>query len=151
MDQHPIKVLTWNVNGIRNKHIEVQQFCLENYLDIMCLQETKHTDTSKLQIRGYQMYTVDSLMSQSPFRGMITYVKNSIPITLEADVTLGEDTQSQLINIHDEKGNIKIKIMNVYITDNKLDFSDLYEIVDGRPCILLGDLNAVHYKLGDNS
>ncbi|XP_068223148.1 probable RNA-directed DNA polymerase from transposon BS [Palaemon carinicauda] len=151
MEQHPLKILTWNVNGIRNKHIEVQHFCLENDLDIICLQETKHTDANKYQIRGYQMYTVDSLMRQSPYRGMITYIKNSIPVSYSIDVTLGEDTNSQLFNIHDEKGNIKIKIMNVYITDNKLDFSGLHEIVDGHPCILVGDLNAVHYKLGDNS
>ncbi|XP_068243862.1 exodeoxyribonuclease-like [Palaemon carinicauda] len=141
MEQHPLKILTWNVNGIRNKHIEVQHFCLENDLDIICLQETKHTDANKYQIRGYQMYTVDSLMRQSPYRGMITYIKNSIPVSYRIDVTLGEDTNSQLFNIHDEKGNIKIKIMNVYITDNKLDFSGLYEIVDGHPCILVGDLN----------
>ncbi|KAG0698499.1 hypothetical protein GWK47_026035 [Chionoecetes opilio] len=31
-----------------------------------------------------------------------------------------------------------------------LDFSQLYELADGYPSLLMGDLNAYHYKLGDN-
>lgn len=150
MEQHPFRILSWNVNGIRNRLIEVQQFCLENDVDVICLQETKHTDTTKLQLRGYQMFTISSVMGQSPYRGMITYIRNNIPATCEIDVSLGEDTQSQLINIHDEKGCIKIKLLNAYITDNKLDFSNLYDITNGYPCILVGDLNAIHHKLGKN-
>ncbi|KAG0721996.1 hypothetical protein GWK47_045294 [Chionoecetes opilio] len=32
-----------------------------------------------------------------------------------------------------------------------LDFSQLYELADGYPNLLMGDLNAYHYKLGDNA
>ncbi|KAG0713625.1 hypothetical protein GWK47_015797 [Chionoecetes opilio] len=64
---------------------------------------------------------------------------------------VGDNSQAQAINIYDTNGKILIKIINVYVTDNMLDFSQLYELADGYPSLLMGDLNAYHYKLEDNA
>lgn len=37
----PMKVATWNVNGIRSRHAEVVRFAAEQRPDVLCLQELK--------------------------------------------------------------------------------------------------------------
>lgn len=45
-----LKILSWNVNGITNRLIEIQQFALKNQVDILSIQETKHRDNERITI-----------------------------------------------------------------------------------------------------
>src|SRR4051794_12257232 len=36
-----MKIATWNVNGVRARQLEVQQFVTEHRPDVLCLQEIK--------------------------------------------------------------------------------------------------------------
>ena len=82
----PLKILSWNVNGITNRLIEVQQFALENQVDILCIQETKHRDNERITILGYHHLTKQSLVkntdigNQVVYRGLIMYYKTSLAV-----------------------------------------------------------------------
>ncbi|KAG0712628.1 hypothetical protein GWK47_018044 [Chionoecetes opilio] len=153
MNNRPLKILTRNINGLRNRLIEVQQFSLKNDLNIMCLQETRMIPQIIYRSEGFSssQWTAYSPAAHRRYRGLALYVRNNIPADCIEHAFVGDNSQAQAINIYDTNGKIFIKIINVYVTDNMLDFSQLYELADGYPSLLMGDLNAYQYKLGDNA
>lgn len=64
---------------------------------------------------------------------------------------LWETSQVLPINIYDANKRIVIKVLNVYVADNMVDFTHLHEFAEGYPTLLLGDHNAFHDKLSNNA
>lgn len=151
----PLKILSWNTNSIQNRLIEVQQFVLENSIDIVCLQETKHDKQSRITIPGYSYITKDSLTDKKAdgteirYRGLITYYKKSIAANKCKNIMLGSGTQVLVLGIYDQKGRRLARIANTYspACSLNLDSFDVEQQTD--PLIIAGDLNAVHPKLGN--
>jgi exodeoxyribonuclease-3 len=58
--RHPMKIATWNVNGIRARQTELQQFIEREQPDVLCLQEIKASlDQLPVwicQLEGYSCY-----------------------------------------------------------------------------------------------
>jgi exodeoxyribonuclease-3 len=91
-----MKLVTWNVNSLKVRLEQVQNWLAENQPDVLCLQETKTEDVnfprSELQQAGYQVV----------FSGQKTYNGVAIASKLPAaDVQYGlpnfEDAQKRLI------------------------------------------------------
>ena len=101
------KLLTWKVNGIKSHKIEIKQFVLENDVDIVCLQEAKHEDDSNINIPGYQYHSIDSFHrlfnnTRLPYRGLVAYVKNTIPSKQCPGTNMGAKSQVLTVGIHDQ-------------------------------------------------
>ena len=129
---------------------------MENKIDIACLQETRHEDEASLEIKGYQAFSVDSIITGAKrgalrAKGLVTYVRSSIPAQRSWTLDIGPKGQSLNVSLHESKGNVLIHIANLYSPGGSLRINrnQLSNIRD--PLILAGDLNAVHLQLSNNN
>ena len=132
-----LKILQWNINGIRSKREELMQIIKESGIFIGCLQETLLEDKDWKPPRDYNIERSSHIAGEG-HRGVATLVHKS------------QNYQRQNINTTLEVVAITIyapnplTICNVYCSPNKeLRHSDLTEIVYQlhRPYLLLGDFN----------
>jgi exonuclease III len=79
MSAKPLRLVTWNLNGVRNA---VRKHDLEDFVkrfDIVCLQETKvieeDIDYALATLGGYQSYWSSCL--QKRYSGVVTYTKHT--------------------------------------------------------------------------
>ncbi len=73
----PLKIVSWNINSFRKRCVDALQYILDNKIDVLCLQETGTDDTFNPRVSGYCRYTIECNQGR---RGLITYVKNTIPV-----------------------------------------------------------------------
>lgn len=152
-----MKIISWNVNGIRA--IRSKDVCknLDNLKpDIICFQETKVGDSDiakNLSKEGFFSYW--AFARKKGYSGVVTYSKKKPLAVIEG---LGEDK-------FDSEGRVIILefdsfyLVNAYFPnsqaklariDYKLDFNDtilkfMKEL--GKPVILCGDLNVAHTEI----
>ena len=151
MDATPqLKLLTWNINSIAKRHIAVVQYALANNVDVICLQETKHTTTSHLGISGYQLFEEPSERQPIPHRGLITYVKKSLRATLRPPPTIGEGCSALAVSLSDANGEHIATVVNAYAQAASLNLEEVEQYCNSGFTILAGDLNAIHCTLGRN-
>ncbi len=72
------KLVTWNINGLRSRFTDLHSYVLTNSPDLISLQEV---GPEVLPLRGYVSYTLGCGVGSS--RGLVTYVKEGIPSTIE--------------------------------------------------------------------
>ena len=103
MNKH-LKILQLNINGIKNKSMELQQLMTEENIDIAVIQETKlHPSTKTPTIPNYSFTRHDrpiptSTKSKTNGGGLITYIKKDLPYTNTASYTL-PGVESQTITV----------------------------------------------------
>lgn len=161
MEKKNIKIISWNVNGIRAilKKGFLEWFKLESP-DILCLQETKaQEDQISFELKNINNYLVTfSSANKKGYSGVATY-SNTIPLKV---ITSIEN------NNFDEEGRViiskyeKFILLNIYFPNGqmsperlkfKLDFYEhlleyLKLLLKMEPNIIIcGDLNTAHKEI----
>lgn len=117
-----MKIATWNVNSLKVRLEQVQNWLLASQADVLCLQETKTEDVNfplpALQQAGYQVV----------FSGQKTY--NGIAIVSKLPLT---DVQYGLPNFNDVQKRLiaatvdGVRVVCVYIPNGESVESDKYQ------------------------
>jgi exodeoxyribonuclease-3 len=124
-----MKIATWNVNSIRTRLEHVLNWLQQNPIDVLCLQETKVTDTdfphAPLTDLGYQTYVYGqkayngvALISRAP----LAEVSMGFSSILRDEQTTELDQQKRVITGVLEN----IRIVNVYVPNGSAIGSDKY-------------------------
>lgn len=157
-----LKLLSWNVNGIRAVHKKgfLEWFKSENP-DILCIQETKaHPDQlpdELLNVDGYKSYFSSSIIKKG-YSGVAIFTKEQ-PIKVEHGFGIPK---------FDDEGRIIIArykpfvLMNIYYPNGKasderlkykMDFYDAFLnyaddlVKKGDKLIICGDVNTAHKEI----
>ncbi len=155
-----IKILSWNVNGLRSIEKKEALTWIDNYQPhILCLQETKLSSDQtnhKLFEKKYSTTTINNSIKKG-FSGTLTFAdfktcKNSFchDIDKEYDGRIIEQHYHDLV------------VFNVYIPNGKLNknrletklqfYTDLFNYCEqlkakGKSIIICGDFNTAHTEL----
>uniref|UniRef100_A0A1B0DFL9 Uncharacterized protein n=1 Tax=Phlebotomus papatasi TaxID=29031 RepID=A0A1B0DFL9_PHLPP len=109
-ENNSLRVLQWNINGVRSKLQDLIVLCSQEKIDVMLLQETKITPRCSLRIPGYKLFRSDRTDRGG---GVLVGVKNTIPAD-RLSITDHENTSSET-------------------TGNWIESSNLVVLNDGRP------------------
>ncbi len=125
-----MKIATWNVNSIRTRQAQVQQWLINNSIDVLCLQETKVIDKDfpnllfeeldfYLYIYGQKAYNGVAIFSQQP---MEEVTQGFTPIVGQK-IAQSFDEQKRVITgvIND------IRIVNLYVPNGASLDSEKYQ------------------------
>ena len=129
-----------------NRKILLQQYILENSIDIACIQEAICDPGGHIEIPGYQHFILPSTYNEETRkwrRGLVTYVKLNIRVKTCDGIPLGENGETLTVSCHDTNGETIAKFQNVYIPTNALHIDPSQVDVEQQPIIIMGDLNAV--------
>ena len=105
-----LKLVTWNINGIRARLERVLEFLVSHQPDILCVQEIKSADKTfpfkALQKTGYEI----AIHGQPGFNGVGLFTK-----TPATDIKTGLDEQARVI-----AGTVQgIRVINVYVPNGQ--------------------------------
>src|SRR5207237_4621801 len=144
-----MKIGTWNVNGIRARHTQVQEWVEREQPDIVCLQEIKaasdQVPAALCEMEGYWCYWHGS----KGYSGVGLHVKKSTSPERPAFAHPAFDYESRIVTA-DVKG---ITFASIYVPNGGKDFDAKMRFLDafqrftadlrgaGRRAILCGDLN----------
>ena len=144
MGAKSLDILTWNVNGLRSRTTDGHAYLMLYDIDVIALQETGTEDDTILNLRNYQSYYL-AADRQSNVRGLLTYIKKDIPTEL-ISYGIRNGIETLIVKIH-TKGNTLL-IVNMYVHPQKFDSDDMPECLFDDACLLVGDINARHERLG---
>ena len=161
MPNKKIRILSWNVNGIRASHKKglLDWFKKENP-DILCLQETKaHPDQLVEELKnvnGYESYF--SSAEKKGYSGVVTYTKikpanvqNGLGIKKfdsEGRFIITEFDEFTLFNIYFPNGKASEERLQY-----KMDFYDAFLkhckklLKQGKKVVVCGDVNTAHKEI----
>ena len=126
-----MQIATWNVNSIRTRLIQVKDWLAEVNPDLLCLQETKVSDTffpkAQLEENGYQVcfhgqksYNGVALISRHPLKDIRFGFNGELPNDPQADSFSDQKRViSALVN--------DIRIVNLYVPNGSALDSDKYK------------------------
>ena len=106
----PLKIITWNANGLIHKKREIREFSFSENIDIALISETHFNDRSYLKIFGYTIYHTNHL-SGTAHAGFAIIIQNSIKHHVQEEF---------------QKDYIQATIITVYILDNELNIAAAY-------------------------
>lgn len=75
-----IKLISWNIDGLKAKWQSLQKLIEEYSPDVICLQKVKHSG-EVLDIDGYRCF-----LSSAPYAGVCTYVRNNISCEFDSKI-----------------------------------------------------------------
>ncbi len=152
-----MKLISWNVNGIRacvNKGFK--EFFEQEQADIFCIQETKcQKEQIELEFKGYTSYWNSA--EKKGYSGTAIFTKKK-PISVEYGIGIEE---------HDKEGRVitlefnKFYMVNIYTPNSKrelerLEYRQIWEdeirkyllkLSEKKPVIMCGDLNVAHEEI----
>ena len=76
-----MNIVFWNCQGLRPKRKELQNYLLENQIDILALNKTFLKSKIKFHLQGYDIYKNDTLVGTKD--GVAILVKESIIVNQE--------------------------------------------------------------------
>jgi len=151
-----MKILSWNVNGLRARMDAVNQLVEDSQPDVMCFQKVRTKGDFLIQIPGYMGWL--GIMEDGLFGGVSTYLRHGLDFDMEAQLN---DIPEWLLNT----GCINVLhfhhfiLVNAYFPYANLSKEQFvknrqrwdYELHDylvsltnRMPVILCGDLNIVN-------
>ncbi|MBK6913517.1 MAG: exodeoxyribonuclease III [Ignavibacteriales bacterium] len=157
-----LKLLSWNVNGIRavQKKGFIEWLLKENP-DMLCVQETKahpeQLSEELLNINGYKSYFSSSIVKKG-YSGVAIYTKEE-PINVEhgfgipkfddeGRIILAEYKNFMLINIYYPNGKASAERLQYKMDfyDAFLDYSNKL-VKKGKKLVICGDVNTAHKEI----
>lgn len=138
-----LKICHWNLNGIKNKIQELENFMALHNIDAMLLNETKLTSSRKTPfIEGYKSFRRDrpaQADAKNPGGGVLIYLKAEIQAS---EIYVANDTQMEFVGV--KIGSTAL--YSIYLPpDVLLDVRILEKLRStSRQVILFGDFNARH-------
>ena len=127
-----LSVLCWNVNSLRKRFIDMQQYVMANNIDVICLQETLIDDSFNPRFSNYNRFILES---KDNIRGLVTYVNKNIPAQLLI-ANFGNDIESISIRLTLES--YALNIINIYVPQDKLEPNEFPDIIYEEPTFLMG-------------
>lgn len=147
MAVHSLKVLSWNINGVKARCADVHYYVTRHSPDVVLLQETcDRGEGSVLKLNGYKGY---HLPAGEGVRGLSTYVKCNIPSELIDQPIKIDGTETVSVKAFLSAGTLNI--LNVYISKNSFNVNSLPDYVFHDVTLMAGDLNSRHTRLGDTA
>ena len=142
MATNNLRIISWNVNGLRARCGDVHYYVHRNHIDVVLLQETGDKNGCLLTLKGYKKY---QLLAGAGTRGLATYVRDSIPSELIEEPQKNEGVESICVSLHLKEG--LLNIVNLYISKNCFTVNALPDNIFGSMSFVAGDLNARHREL----
>ncbi|KAK4322663.1 hypothetical protein Pmani_006564 [Petrolisthes manimaculis] len=139
-----LKVLQWNVQGLRPKRHQVLQAVFEEHLDIVLLQETLTPTDFEWRVAGYTPHMLPSLEGT---RGCATLVRSTIPHRrVPAPVHCGDGVEVLALEL--QVGGLLLLVYNIYRSQrHQLEAGELLSLASHSSVLVAGDLNAHHPML----
>ena len=143
MEGSCLRVLSWNVNSLQKRSTDVHAYVLSHDIDVITLQEVGVNGIG-FQLTGYQSFELQANINNNT-RGLITLVKNNIPCDLHTSIS-NDGTEFLCVKL--QLKNSMLYIVNTYVHADQLDLDKFPLCIFDERCLVLGDLNARHHKLG---
>jgi exodeoxyribonuclease III len=144
-----LKLATWNVNGIRARQAQVQEWIARERPDVVCLQEIKATSdqvpTALCEMEGYWCYWHGG----KGYSGVALHVYKGVAPDRPTFVHPAFDYESRIVTV--DIGDVTIA--SVYVPNGGKDFPAKMQFLEamdgyaksvhasGRQLALLGDMN----------
>ena len=136
-----LKVLQWNVQGLRPKKHQVLQAIFEEDLDVVLLQETLTPVTFEWRVAGY---TLHSLHATEGTRGCAALVRSTIPHhRVASPVHCGDNVEVLALKM--QVGGRPLLLYNIYRSQrHTLEAGELVTLASQVSLLVAGDFNAHH-------
>ena len=139
----------WNCQGLRPKRKELQNYLLENQIDILALNETFLKPKIKFHLPGYDIYKNDRLVGTKG--GVAILVKKDIIVNQEwknEHFSVITDNEALAIEIELKNGD-KIILATIYCPNGNPSLR-LFRMISAlsKQAIFLGDFNSTHKQFG---
>ena len=148
-----MKLATWNVNGIRARHGQVQEWVTRERPDVVCLQEIKAT-TEQIpallcDLEGYWCYWHGG----KGYSGVALHVSKSFAPERPRFVHPAFDYESRIVTVDVTSALGPLVVASVYVPNGGKDFPAKMKFLaaldawaaalhqDGRHVAILGDMN----------
>ena len=140
-----LRVLQWNVQGLRPKRHQVLQAISEEHLDMVLLQETLTPADFRWRVAGYTLHALPAL--EEGGRGCVTLVRSSIPHRrLPAPVHCGDGVEAMAVEL--QVGAQPLTVYNIYRSQrHQLEAGELLTLAAHTSLLVAGDFNAHHPML----
>jgi exodeoxyribonuclease III len=148
-----MKLATWNVNGIRARQAQVQEWIARERPDVVCLQEIKATPdqipTALCEMEGYWCYW----HGLKGYSGVAIHVSQTIAPERPRFSHPDFDYENRIVTVDVRSGNGSVTVASVYVPNGGKDFPAKMRFLEGmdlmaaayasegRPLVLLGDMN----------
>ena len=148
-----LKLATWNVNGIRARQAQVQEWIAQERPDVVCLQELKASSdqvpTALCEMEGYWCYWHGG----PGYSGVALHVSKALAPERPAFAHPAFDFETRIATVEVATSAGPLTVASVYVPNGGKDFRakmrfldamDAYAAsfqADGRLVALLGDMN----------
>jgi len=162
MTRRVMKIISWNVNGIRAVAKKgLKEFINKYKPDILCLQETKISDTKReeheFNFQGYKEYWHSA--KRPGYSGVLTLVKDGIKV-FDISNEIGEEKFDDegranvlelekyfLVNTYFPNANHELSRLDYKLQFNEVLLKNLKKIEKKKPVIICGDFNVAHEEI----
>ena len=131
-----LRIVHWNVEGVRQKKLELQQFPKAQKIDFCCVQEYHLNNTLRFSIQGYEIHRVDR--ADRPKGRVLTLIKTSIPST---EVQRSEKSDTEYITVKIILPDRNLTICNLYSPPNKAINLHILQ-PNSEDWMIVGDFNS---------
>jgi len=159
-----MKIVTYNLNGIRARLPRLLEYLQEQRPDVVCLQELKCADES-LPVEEIRAIGYTGLWhGQKGFNGVAILSRSEFPLTLRRKGLLGDPADSHSRYLEAELGDWVIA--SIYLPNGNPVGTDKFAyklrwferlqargrelLAEGRPMVLAGDWNVIPTDLPDD-
>ena len=144
-----MNIVFWNCQGLRPKRKELQNYLLENQIDILALNETFLKPKFKFHLPGYDIYKNDRLVGTKG--GVAILVKKSIIVNQEwknEHFNVITDNEALAIEIELQNGD-KVILATIYCPNGSPSLR-LFRMINAlsKQVIFLGGFNSKHKQFG---
>ena len=138
-----MNIVFWNCQGLRPKQTELQNYLLENQIDIPALNETFLKPKFKFQLLGYDIYKNDRLVGT---KGGVGIIANQEWKNEHFNVIT--DNEALAIEIELQNGD-KVILATIYCPNGNPSLR-LFRMINAlsKQVIFLGDFNSKHKQFG---
>ena len=144
-----MNIVFWNCQGLRPKRKELQNYLLENQIDILALNETFLKPKFKFHLPGYDIYKNDRLIGTKG--GVAILVKKGIIVNQDwknEHFNVITDNEALAIEIELQNGD-KVILATIYCPNGNPSLRQFRMInALSKQVIFLGDFNSKHKQFG---
>ena len=144
-----MNIVFWNCQGLRPKRKELQNYLLENQIDILAQNETFLKPKFKFHFLGYDIYKNDRLVGTKG--GVAILVKKGIIVNQEwknEHFNVITDNEALAVEIELQNGD-KVILVTIYCPNGNPNLR-LFRMINVllKQVIFLGDFNSKHKQFG---
>ena len=148
-----MKLATWNVNGIRARQAQVQEWIAQERPDVVCLQEIKATPdqipTALCEMEGYWCYWHGG----KGYSGVAMWVNKDFIADRPAFTHPAFDYENRIVTVDVPSSLGEVTVASVYVPNGGKDFKAKMQFLEamdayaasfhesGRRVVLMGDMN----------